>query len=359
MTIDPRLEAKLDRYRRFWERAPVERPLIGYSVGGWFPFQHFRAMQPLRERATLAPGDLRPAAFLEDYDRLLSLWEGLEDDTLHGVSPLPFFPWLEAMLGCRVRIGSESVWAEEGGFSYADLERIDFSGGNPWRQIYLEFVRALHERFAGRVPVGIPILRGPADMVAALRGSEQMVYDLYDEPDRFSRLAGSCAAFAAGLMHAQHDITGPVSGGYFIEQYALWAPERIARLQEDASALFSPDTYVRHLQPHDRAMAEAFPTSLIHLHTSSLHILDRILDVDALRCIQINKDVGHVTIAEMLDSFRMVQDRERCLLIRGKLDRDDLALLRRSLSPDGLYLQVVAQTNAEARQLGEFLAPWR
>jgi len=106
-------------------------------------------------------------------------------------------------------------------------------------------------------------------------------------------------------------------------------------------------------------MAEAFPANLIHLHTSSLHILDRILDVDALRCIQINKDVGHVTIAEMLDSFRTVQDRERCLLIRGKLDRDDLALLRRSLSPDGLYLQVVAQTNAEARQLGEFFAPWR
>ena len=63
--------------------------------------------------------------------------------------------------------------------------------------------------------------------------------------------------------------------------------------------------------------------------------------------------------AEMLDSFRMVQDRGRCLLIRGKLDRDDLALLRRSLSPDGLYLQIVAQTNAEARQLGEFFAPWR
>lgn len=359
MTDQPGLEAKLDRYRRFWSRTPTDRPLIGFSVGGWFPFQHYRAMQPLRERARLTPDDLCPEAFLADYDGLASLWAEVEDDMIRGVSPLPFFPWLEAMLGCRVQIGRESVWAEEGGFDYADLGRIDFSDGNPWRAKYLEFVRVLRGHFGDRVPVGIPILRGPADMVAALRGSEQMVYDLYDEPERFGALAGACAEFAVRLMHAQHDLAGRYAGGTLIEQLGLWAPERIARLQEDASALFSPDLYARYLRPHDQRMAEAFPVSAIHLHSSSLHLLDRILEVEALGCIQINKDVGNITIAEMLESFRMVQARRRCLLIRGKLDREDLALLRQGLSPDGLYLQVVAQTAAEARQLREFLASWR
>jgi hypothetical protein len=33
--------------------------------------------------------------------------------------------------------------------------------------------------------------------------------------------------------------------------------------------------------------------------TSSLFLLDRILDVESLRCIQINKDVGNATIADL------------------------------------------------------------
>lgn len=309
MSSQPSLEGKTDRYRRFWTRSPVERPLIGFSVGGWFPLQSYRAMQKLRGEPILRPDDLHPEEFLPDYEGIVALWDGLEDDMIRGLAPLPPFPWLEAMLGCRVQIGNESVWAEEGGFEYANLGRIDFSDGNPWRRKYLEFVTLLRERFGSRIPVGQPILRGPSDMIAALRGSSEMIFDLYDHPQDFQRLAESCTEFSIGLVRAQHAITGPFAGGFLIEQLGLWAPDRLARLQEDSSALFSPDLYTSLLQPHDRRMAEAFPYSAIHLHSSSLFLLDRILEVESLRCIQINKDVGNTAIPEMLPCLQMVQTR--------------------------------------------------
>ena len=352
------IEAKVEGYNRFWTRMPVERPLIGFSVGGWFPLQSYRALQGLRGKPHLAPEDLHPEEFLADYEGVVTLWEGIQDDMIRGLAPIPPFPWLEAMLGCRVQIGGESVWAEEGGFEYAELDRIDFSDKNPWRGKYLEFVTTLTEHFRNRIPVGQPILRGPSDMIAAMRGSSEMIFDLYDRPDDFRRLAERCSEFAIGLVSAQHAITGPFVGGYLIEQLGLWAPDRLSRLQEDSSALFSPDLYTALLQPWDRRMAEAFPYAAIHLHSSSLFLLDRILDVEALRCIQINKDVGNTAIAEMMPFFRMVQARQRSLLIRGALDLDDLALLRRNLSPDGLYLQIVVETAAETRRFREFLAPW-
>ena len=244
---------------------------------------------------------------------------------IRGLAPIPPFPWLEAMLGCRVQIGAESIWAEEGWFEYADLPRVDFTDGNPWRRKYLEFVATLKGHFGDRVPVGQPILRGPSDMIAAMRGSSEMIFDLYDHPDDFRRLAERCTDFAIGLVRSQHAITGPFAGGYLIEQLGLWAPDRLARLQEDSSALFSPDLYTTLLQPRDRRMAEAFL---------------------------------YAAIAEMLPFFRMIQARWRSLLIRGKLDLDDLTLLRTHLSPDGLYLQVVVETAAETRRLREFFAPW-
>jgi len=352
------VEAKLDRYLRFWSRHPADRPLVGFSVGGWFPLQSYRAMQRLRGKPMLVPDDLHPEEFLPDYEGVVALWDGVEDDMIRGVAPIPPFPWLEAMLGCRVQIGNESVWAEEGRFEYAELDRIDFSDENPWRRKYLEFVRTLKAHLGDRMPVGQPILRGPSDMIAAMRGSSEMVFDLYDRPDEFRRLAERCTEFAIRLVSAQHAVSGPFAGGYLIEQLGLWAPDRLVRLQEDSSALFSPDLYATLLQPWDRRMAEAFPYAAIHLHSSSLFLLDRILDVKALGCIQINKDVGNTAVAEMLPFLQMVQARNRSLLLRGRLDLDDLALLRGSLSPDGLYLQIVVETTAETGRLREFFAPW-
>jgi hypothetical protein len=352
------IAGKIDRYMRFWSLSRVERPLVGFSVGGWFPLQSYRAMQMLRGTPRLAPDDLHPEEFLPDYEGVVALWEGVEDDMIRGLAPIPPFPWLEAMLGSRIQIGEDSIWAEEGGFEYADLERIDFSADNPWRRKYLEFVATLTRHFGDRIPVGQPILRGPSDMIAAMRGSSEMVLDLYDHPQEFRRLAECCTDFAIGLIRAQHAITGPFAGGYLIEQLGLWAPDRLARLQEDSSALFSPDLYGALLLPWDRRMAEAFPYSAIHLHSSSLFLLDRILEVETLRCIQINKDVGNAAIAEMMPFFQMVQARRRSLLIRGKLDLDDLALLRAGLSPDGLYLQIVVEKPEDTRRLREFFTPW-
>jgi hypothetical protein len=301
---------------------------------------------------------LHPEECLADYEGVVASWEGVEDDMIRGVAPIPPFPWLEAMLGCRVLIGNESIWAEEGGFDYADLGRVDFSDDNPWRRKYLEFVAVLRAHFGSRVPVGQPILRGPSDMIAAMRGSSEMIFDLYDHPAEFRQLAERCTEFAIGLVETQQAITGPFAGGYLIEQLGLWAPGRLARLQEDSSALFSPDLYTTLLQPWDRRMAERFPYAAIHLHSSSLFLLDRILDVEAIGCIQINKDVGNAAIAEMMPFFRMVQDRRRSLLIRGKLDMNDLALLRTHLSPEGLYLQIVVEKAEETRSLREFFRPW-
>ena len=34
---------KIDRYRAFWDRAPVDRPLVGFSFKSWFPLREYAA----------------------------------------------------------------------------------------------------------------------------------------------------------------------------------------------------------------------------------------------------------------------------------------------------------------------------
>lgn len=354
----PSTQDKLKKYRAFWTNAPMARPLIGFSLGGWFPLQSYPRMAKFRGRREIAANELHPEDFLADYDRLVAPWEEVEDDVIRAVAPLPPFPWLEAMLGARVQVGDEAIWALEGGFEYADLDALDLSSDNPWRRKYLEFVAALNNRFRDRCPVGQPILRGVSDMIAALRGASQMVFDLYDHQEQFRRLAGRCTDLLIALLAEQQDITGPFAGGYEVEQLALWAPGRIIRMQEDGSAFFSPSLYVQHLQREDERQASSFPYSVIHLHSSSLFLLDAILNVESLKCIQINKDVGGMEVSGMLPFFKKVQQCGKRLLIRGKLDHGDLTLLRSELSPNGLYLQIVVESPAETKRFREFFQPW-
>lgn len=358
MDLPLTLQDKLRKYRAFWTNAPTARPLIGFSLGGWFPLQSYQGMARFRGRQGIAVNELHPEDLLADYDRIIASWEEMEDDVIRAVAPLPPFPWLEAILGARVQVGDEAIWALEGGFEYADLDALDLSPDNPWRRKYIEFVAALNDRFRARCPVGQPILRGISDMIAALRGASQMVFDLCDHPEQFRRLAGRCTDLLVALVAEQQRITGPFAGGYEVEQLALWAPGRIIRMQEDGSAFLSPALYVKYLQDEDERQASSFPYSVIHLHSSSLFLLDAILDVESLKCIQINKDVGGMDVSGMLPFFEKVQGRGKRLLIRGKLDHDDLKLLRSELSPNGLYLQIVVESPTETKRFHEFFQPW-
>lgn len=353
-----RHEDKIKRYLEFWNNSPVERPMVGFSLGGWFSFQSYSAIQKYRGQVNPTPDMLSPERYFDDYDRIVAPWQEIEDDVIHSVAPIPAFPWLEAMLGIPIQVGTESIWAKEGGFDYQNMDKLDLSKDNPWRQKYLEFVAALQDRYGDRYPVGQPILRGTSDLVAALRGSQQMIFDLYDRPEEFQRLGRICTDFFMGIIQDQLSVTRPFHGGYEVESFTLWAPGGIVRMQEDASALFSPDLYVKYLQEEDQRVASAFPYQVIHLHSSSLLLLEQILDINVLKCVQINKDQGGWGVPKMLPLFQMVQKRGKRLLVRGKLEGEDLVVLRKGLSPNGLYLQIVIESLAETKHFQDFFSPW-
>ena len=86
-----------------------------------------------------------------------------------------------------------------------------------------------------------------------------------------------------------------------------------------------------------------------------MFILDAFLEIEELRCLEINNDAIGPPLAEMLPYFQMVQKAKRSLLIRGSLAPDDARLLMDSLDPRGLYLLVVVKDRREADRLRPLL----
>jgi len=144
-------------------------------------------------------------------------------------------------------------------------------------------------------------------------------------------------------------------GGYFDAQYSLWSPGPIIRMQEDATAVLSPPLYRKFVQPVDRLLAAHFPNNFIHLHSTSMFLLEAFLEIEEIRCLQINNDVGGPPVKEMVPYFQMVQKARRPLLIRGSFNPEEMQLLMDSLEPRGLFLNIMVNTMQEVESLRPLL----
>ena len=335
--------AKIARYRAFWSRSDVRRPLVGFSLIGWFPLREFKACQAWRSDY-VTPEMIDPEAFVEDHIRMLREGEIAGDDLIRGACPGQVgIPWLPGIAGCKMRILPDNVLGEEQCLSPDQVSNLALDRDNPWFRKYLEFGLALVRAADGRFPVSHSAELGPTDLHGLLRGHTQSIMDLVDEPERASEFLWRLADLFLEVHQEFWKRMPLFHGGYFDAQYSLWSPGPIVRLQEDATAVYSPGLYRKFVQPVDRALAARFPCSFMHLHSTSMFLLDAFLEIEEIQCFEINKDALGPSTAAMIPHYRKVQNAGRPLLIRGALDGEDVRLLLDSLEPRGLFLNIMVE----------------
>ncbi len=343
---------KIARYRAFWNRDAVSRPLTGFTMIGWFPLDEFAAARAWGTDGYVTPEMVDPEAFLDDHLRMLREGETMDDDLIRGASPaLVALPWLPAMLGCPLRLLPQNVLGEERRLSWEDALSVRLDREHPWFRKYMEFAGVLARAADGRFPVSHSPDLGPTDLHAVLRGHGESILDLADEPEKSSQLLWRAGEIFRELTEAIWERLPLFHGGYFDAQYSLWSPGPIVRMQEDATAVYSPGLYRRFVQPVDRMLAAHFASSFIHLHSTSMFLLDAILEIEEIRCFEINNDVGGPPLTAMVRYFRRVQEAGKPLLIRGSFQPDELRMLMDSLEPAGLFLNIMVSGMEEVESL--------
>lgn len=344
--------AKVERYKEFWSRADVKRPLVGFSLVGWFPFNEFAACRSWGAAQYLTPAMIDPAAFLDDHLRMMREGETVDDDLLRGAGPTQVaVPFLPGVLGSKVRILRDNAMGEEQNLSWQDALAVRLDLQHPWFRKYLEFGQALVAAAQGQFPVSHGAEIGPTDLHAVLRGHCQSILDLTDEPEKCAELLSRLGDIFREFTQEYWKTIPLFLGGYFDGQYSLWSPAPIIRMQEDATAVYSPALYRRLVQPVDRKLAGAFAGSFIHLHSSSMFLLDAFLEIEEIRCFEINNDACGPPIAEMVPHFQKVQQARRPLLVRGTLSPEEVDVLLDRLEVRGLFLNIMVNSMTEIETL--------
>jgi hypothetical protein len=348
--------AKIERYRSFWDRADATRPMVGFTMRGWFPLEEYRASRAWPVGGELTPEMVDPEAFVADEERLLGEGEAFDDDIIRGEMPAAaVIPWSSAMLGSTLMILPGNVLGEDRSASWTEMEALRLDRDDPWYAKYIEFAEALARHSGGRYPVTHGALAGPCDILGELRGHTQAILDVMDEPERAMQALWRATHFLDEITTDVWEHLPLWHGGYFDGMYQLWAPGPIIRMQEDASGVYSPALYRRFLQPLDRYLAGRYANSFIHLHSTSMFILDAFLEIEDLRCFEINYDVAGPPFAEMVPYLRSVQEAQRSLLIRGSFTPDEARLLMSDLDPRGLYVLASVRDLHEAEALRPIL----
>lgn len=331
------LEHTLNRYRAFWKRQPVDRPILGLTLSTYTPLEMIdQALFP--QEGLIMPADLHIDTFLNWYDQDCKNNLTLGGDQFWVAVPFWGIPWMEAIIGCRVRQSGSSIWAEHHLESLRDFPAIDLSANNPWLAKLLDFTSRLVDFAEGSFPVALPLLRGPSDLLAALRGSQRFLLDLYDDPDEIARTANILADVWINITKQVTRLIPPFHGGYCNGNRQVWAPGTCIETQEDAAGMASPKFFRRFFLAGTKKIVSSFDHGWIHVHSSYAHNLDELLSVDEIAAIEFTIDTPPGPAPDELIPVIQKIQQHKPVIVHGRLDLDEMKILVNNLSPRGLCI---------------------
>ena len=351
MDILPSIDEILKKHEAFWNMEDAEKPLLRisrYSSG--YGQQQPPMKMPLADGAMasedvfyLEPEMLSPERF-SPKDERPSAVPATGGDLLAVRAPFTKVPWMEAILGCPIRVSlqSSSMWSEpvlgeDWRKNYKSLKTND-----KWRSKLLEFADFLSAN-SGAYLATNTLMRGPSDMVDAFIGEGNLCVGIYEHPEEVHDLMDMCARIFIDAAKAQLDRIQPFNGGY-CNLFGVWAAGSSIRTQDDASAFVSPAHYREFMLPAQERIASEFDYSTIHLHSDSLHVVDHVIN-STISAVQVSIDPQPYgpTVIELLPTFVKMQEKKP-ILIEGPMMQWELDELLDTLSPRGLYVWAMIES---------------
>ncbi len=197
---------------------------------------------------------------------------------------------MAAYLGCDIEVSGGSVWFEEMVGDWNDYKSLEFDPQNPLYQKHLATYRQVVELSRGDYYVGLPDIMDNIDVLASLRGAQETIFDIMDEPEQ---------------MHSRIDEVQKIYYRYFDSFYELskqneedidsscytvfqiWGRGKTIKIQCDFSAMMSPNQFEEFIVPALRRVAKGADNVLYHLDgPDAIKHMDALMKIDEIDALQ-------------------------------------------------------------------------
>ena len=255
---------------------------------------------------------------------------------------------LAAILGGVFEGGEDTIWIHPNP-NYSD--DIVFNPNHPNYLLHKDLLKACKRKAQGHYYVGMPDLMEGLDVLAAIKGTDQVLLDTVMQPEMLEHQMQQINDIYFQVFDELYDIIREGDEMAFC-YFSSWAPGKMSKLQSDISTMISVDDYRRFVQPFIREQCQKIDYTLYHLDgVGAMHHLDALLEIKELNAIQWTPGVG-----EPQGGSPKWYDLYKKILAHGKsimacwVTLDELRPLLDNIGGDGVHLEMDFHNEQEVEQ---------
>lgn len=347
-------KSKLDEYEKFWKRENKNR--ITLNAVAQKKKEPFRNFTDLNEK--WLSEEYNYQRYKHNVANSYFVAEGVPN-LFTNLGP----GCLAACIGGEFQLAPNTVWFDRNPI-ITDWENPPKISLNTESEMWKHLTR-IQSRYAQDPDVGFAItdIGGILDVVASLRGSENLLYDLYDYPDEVKEFTEKVTELWFQMFDAQLETVKaaglPYNSWMNIPSYEPWYP-----LQCDFCAMISPTQFEEFVLPHIVKQVEYMPRSIYHLDgPGELPHLDTLLDIPRLTGIQWTPGAGKAPLwdEQWFPIYKKIQDKKKNLVLLGGISQQDMPGMERlikTLDPIGVYISAWFSDPSTADDILEKIEIW-
>jgi len=192
-----------------------------------------------------------------------------------------------AYLGSEVQLREDTIWYEPCIEDWDETPELTFLPENKWFLKHLELLRALREIVGDDVCVNMPDLMENLDILAALRGTQDLMMDTIDDPENIKERVAQINNVYFEYFDRFYDLIKDEQGGQSFSCFQIWGPGKTAKLCCDASAMISEKAFRDFALEPLKEQCEKLDYVLYHLDgVGAIQHVDALMEIDGIRALQ-------------------------------------------------------------------------
>lgn len=263
---------------------------------------------------------------------------------------------LALLLGSEPGFSPQTVWFEPTMKDDEAPEKrppLKLDPTNHWLRMHTETARASAALGRGKYAVGCPDLVENIDIIAALRDPQVFLMDMIERPEWVEEKVWEINQVWFDAYSRIYDLIKLEDGSACWGAFGLWGPGKTAKVQCDASAMFSPDMFKRFVVPALAEQCEWLDYAMFHLdgHQCLCH-LDHLLAIEPLDAIEWTPDptVPGGGSPEWYPLYRRILAAGKSVQAIG-VEMNELIPLLDAVGGNGMYISVNSRGDRDAFEL--------
>jgi 5-methyltetrahydrofolate--homocysteine methyltransferase len=168
-------------------------------------------------------------------------------------------------LGGEPEFTRETVWYKEKLSSAKGFRDLHYDEDNVWWTLHQKMLKEAVELAGGDFFVTVPDIIENADILSALRGPQNLCFDIADEPEEVRRGIGAVDGLYFRYYDRLYETVRDEDGFCSYTSFGIMGKGKTAKIQCDFCALISPDLFRDLIQPSLAKQCRNLDRSIYHL----------------------------------------------------------------------------------------------